>query len=96
MKNELKFAEWLLSGDFAFEESTEAGNTYTSVTLRIINKTLPELYDIFNRDKYNHAKKIVNKLLSRPHVYDEDGACDMIADEKQMVEIIKEELEKYG
>lgn len=96
MNNELNFTEWILGGDFAFEDSTEAGNTYTSVTLRIINKTLPELYDIYNRNKYNHAKRIVYKLLSRPHVYDEDGAYDMIADENQMIEIIQKELEKYG
>ena len=42
-----------------------------------------------------HAKAIIKKLTSRPYLEDEDGFYDMIADEKQMVEIVERYLNRH-
>lgn len=42
-----------------------------------------------------HAKAIIKKLTSRPYLEDDDGFCDMIADEEQMIEIIEKYLERH-
>lgn len=42
-----------------------------------------------------HAKAIIKKLTSRPHLEDDDGYYDMIADEKQMIEIVEKYLQRH-
>jgi hypothetical protein len=41
-----------------------------------------------------HAKAIVKKLTSRPHLKDDDDYYDMVADENQCIDIVKEYLDK--
>lgn len=42
-----------------------------------------------------HAKQIIKKLTSRPHLEDDDGFYDIIADEQQMIEIVQKYLERH-
>ena len=42
-----------------------------------------------------HAKAIIDKLTSRPYLEDDDGYYDMIADEKQMIEIVEKYLSQH-
>jgi len=42
-----------------------------------------------------HAKQIIKKLTMRPHLEDADGFYDMINDEIQMIEIVKDYLSKH-
>lgn len=42
-----------------------------------------------------HAKAIIKRLTSRPHLEDRDGFYDMIADERQMIEIVEKYLERH-
>jgi len=39
-----------------------------------------------------HAKAIIKKLTSRPHLEDDEGYYDMVADEEQMIEIVEQYL----
>jgi hypothetical protein len=42
-----------------------------------------------------HAKAMIKKLTSRPHLEDDEGYYDMIADEKQMIEIVEQYLTQH-
>jgi hypothetical protein len=42
-----------------------------------------------------HAKAIIKRLTSRPHLEDEDGYYDRIADEEQMIEIVEKYLSQH-
>ena len=41
-----------------------------------------------------HAKEIVKRLTSRPHLEDKDGFYDMDNDEIQMIKIVEDYLSK--
>jgi len=42
-----------------------------------------------------HAKAIIKKLTSRPHLEDVEGFYDMIADEAQMIKIVEDYLSRH-
>lgn len=42
-----------------------------------------------------HAKEIVKKLISRPHLEDVDGFYDIYNDELQMIDIVEKYLSKH-
>jgi len=42
-----------------------------------------------------HAKEIVKKLTSRPHLEDVDGFYDIYNDELQMIDIVEKYLSKH-
>lgn len=42
-----------------------------------------------------HAKEIVKRLTSRPHLEDKDGFYDMDNDEIQMIDIVEKYLSKH-
>lgn len=41
-----------------------------------------------------HAKEIIKKLTSRPHLEDKDGFYDIVNDEIQMIKIVEDYLLK--
>lgn len=49
----------------------------------------PELSNVI------HAKSIIKKLTSRPHLEDDDGFYNMLADEAQMIKIVEHYLSQH-
>lgn len=46
------------------------------------------------RDARLHSKILIRKLTSRPHLKDDDGFYDVVADKKQMIDIVEKYLNK--
>lgn len=63
------------------------------IKVKISNKK-PELSNVRHNANF-HAKSIIKKLTSRPHLEDDDGFYNMLADEAQMIKIVEHYLSQH-